>query len=347
MYRKKIHNLNKLILNLKSSKRFETLIPVIIYIVSHVVSLVLVYRSLPFLISLGFIKKAFVGISKILIPFSYVFYILSIINVTKKIKIKKSYIVFLIFVLITGIAIYFYYLIFDYIDNSHYPNYVFTKYYIYMPSLRLYANFQAISVVLTIILVWKEKLGLKNRKGFREGRIFSLLLMIFIIYLSTTIFSDLPGHIRDEITIYKKYIQKSTGFSEYPDLGNLKSSMNFISAITSDDSVIIHPTQSDTFPLIGNQPLIRHDLFPRTLVSAGLEDKYFAENIVGNNIYYILARSVNLKGEPVLFPDKKISAEELVILTKNSDIKKYYNVNYSPEYEKQLPDYEIGLVKIK
>lgn len=70
------------------------------------------------------------------------------------------------------------------------------------------------------------------------------------------------------LNVFQIFNEKGQGYSQ-----RLGPSYLYVDALVKSsptNSEIIHPPQSQNWPLVGNQPIIRYFLFPRTLISGAL-----------------------------------------------------------------------------
>lgn len=338
------------------------------FILSNILSLILIYRSSPFLISFGVIRRVFVGVSSVAIPMVYVVFLIMIVLSAKQKKIFTKFNIRVLFILMVFIAIavissLFY---FNFQDLIKYQNYVFSTYYIYLPSLKFYAYFQILIFCVGFVSYWianfnnlntfaikipskTANIGQSGRRWKNVLTVNNLFFLIIISILPLLLFnlvSDLPFQLKDELFVYHSYIL-SKDKNQSLDFPFLKKELDFIFANTPAGSTIIHPTQSNEYPLLGNEPLIRHDLFPRTLVSAKFASEYI-KNSKNPDIYYILSTYVDAKTKiKTTFPNYKVDAIGITVLFLDGHVEKFVNKIYSPEFADSLKNYDVGLIKLK
>lgn len=340
----KINKLLKYILDTKK----ETII-FMLFILSNIFSLILVFRSSPFMLSLGFLKTVFVGFSQLIIPIVYLLTLAAIVYYVRQRDFYKSLFVKLIVFLSLCISLlvtasYFY---FNYQDLVKYQNFTFSTYYIYVPSLKFYAYVQILGFVVGFV-----SFSIANFDKWKKSMIFNnFFFVIFVALISLILMNivfDIPVHLKDEIFIYHVYI-KDKDKKYVPDFDSFSRELNFIRSNTSPKAMIIHPTQSNEFPLIGNQPLIRHGLFPRQLVSSK-----FAINFINTNknlnedTYYIISKYVDKKlNKEIVFPPYSVETSDIMVMSIDGEVTKIYNRDYSPEMINSLGSFSIGLIKIK
>ena len=310
-------------------------------------SLILIFRSSPFMLSLGLFKRLFVGVSSLVIPLIYVLSLVLIALYAGERDFLSSrgnriFILLVLFIAILAIGSLFY---FNFQDLIHFQNYTFSKFYIYLPSLRFFAYFQILIFVVGFISYWGANFK-KLRMVFTLTNISFLVIVSFLPLILFSIILDIPPQLKDELIIYHSYIL-SKNKDQNPDFPSLKKELDFIKSVTSETSAIIHPTQSNEFPLLGNEPLIRHDLYPRELVSAKFANN-FIKNAKSQDTYYILSvYKDGITNKITIFPDYKINASEILILYFDGHTDRINNIVYSPDMVTKLGNFDIGLIKIK
>ncbi len=161
-------------------------------------------------------------------------------------------------------------------ESSRYPNFLYSK-------IGISVQFLEDHVIGLVLLFFSVSYLLIEKKNkYFSAFSFTYLVETFqkkknSIFLFLTFFSlsffcydsfKFIYHIPTQLRAENRTNKEKFGY-EYSYIEN-------ILAATPEDSVIIHPRQSIIWPFIGNQPMIRYFLFPRTLVSAAILD----ENIV-------------------------------------------------------------------
>lgn len=301
------------------------------------------------MLSLGFLKSISVGFSQLIIPFVYILTLVAIAYYVRQRDAYESMSIRLIIVLSVLVSLlvtasYFY---FNYQDLVKYSNFTFSNYYIYLPSLKFYAYIQILGFVVGFV-----SFSIANFNKWKKNMLFNnLFFVIFIALISLILMNilfDIPVHLKDEINIYHVYI-KDKDKKYVPDFDSLIRELNFIKLNTSPNATIIHPTQSNEFPLLGNQPLVRHSLFPRQLVSSKFALNFIKENKNSSeDIYYIVSKYVDKElNKEVFFPPYNVKTSEIIIMNIDGEVTRISNLNYRPEMIKELTMFDIGLIKIK
>jgi len=334
-----------------STRNLKRILLVGIFLLTNAINFILVLRTSPLIFPLGPLKRLFIGSSQTMLPLSIVSYLFLIIKVGEYWNREKFYRFLYVVIFATAIVVLGIFIYFSLLEAANYPNYVFSQFNIYLPSLRVYSSLQILYISVGIIsliyfrLSRAGKLNIRSRglKGITGG--LATILVAVIVFNSL---SDFTNFIIDEITLYKKYVfASSTARNELPDLGDYYYKIIFIRDNTEENAVILHPKQSEAFPDIGNQPLIRYTLFPRRLVTQDLEEKFFKENEnIETPIYYILARGEGDRSDTI-FPNHPVNAESVTILYNNGTQDTQRNVDYSPAFLKNLENFKIGVIKLK
>jgi hypothetical protein len=166
---------------------------------------------------------------------------------------------FVLGVIIWGITFYF-----NFQEGLHYPNYVYSAYHIYLDGLLSYSNIFNIGSVVVLVIVAKWHNLLSQKSSFlspdRKSTIPTLLLALILLNIIVRI----PQSLYEDFSSVTKMISVN---HPMPDMPELYRQLKFITFHTPESSVIVHPDQSEEYPEIGNQVLIRYLLYPRLLVS--------------------------------------------------------------------------------
>jgi hypothetical protein len=158
----------------------------------------------------------------------------------------------------------------------------------------------------------------------------------------------LPNLIISEVDVLRRYLfLQKTNEGELIEFKDLHSNLSFIKDNTEENSVIIHPQQSEAFPVLGNQPLIRYVLFPRILVTQNLVDKFWKEHSdFSGHVYSMVSVSLE-KGKPIYFPQEAFAVKDFKIMDSNGEAMSLSSGMYSPEYMRSLEEFKIGLVRLR
>lgn len=209
-----------------------------------------------------------------------------------------------------------------YIDYSHYPNYIFSIYGIKPEFLRLISivNYVFLGIILGLfVAIYESKLNKKNIKAkdnesvnnvnkFNILTVINVLAIVILFSMSMYPFINLPILLKESKNDYKKRI------------GNDYVYIDALVKLTPESSNIIHPPQSNSWPLIGNQPIIRFFLFPRVLISGRLIDN---NNIVSNfktSFFVVIDKTDSANDWPVI---EKVRRE---IMFDGKNYVKYSNI---------------------
>ncbi|HCR35708.1 TPA: hypothetical protein DIU22_01520 [Candidatus Woesebacteria bacterium] len=317
------------------------------FILSNLMSLFLVFRSSPFMISMGVIRRVFVGSSRLLIPMVYVFFLLVVISFSKRLAADKNIKTKLIALLVAVLAlvVIFSLFYFNYQDLIHYSNYSFSRYYIFLPSLKFYANFQVLMLVVGFVSYWIFSFN-KWKKVLTINNISFLIVVSLLPLIIFNILVGIPSELKDELYIFRTFVLKNN--RQIPDFQSLRDELDFITSNTPPTATIIHPTQSNEFPIIGNQPLIRHGLFPRTLISAKYATDFLLQINNQTDIYYMLSVSYDPTTRiQTIFPNYQVNTSEILILYFDGSVRRVDKPLYVPELVNNLGQFDIGLIKLK
>ena len=306
-------------------------------IFSNILNLVSIFRAASWFDFVKTYKQIFFT----LLTLSYPLYILSMAVLVFSLGKQKVYRLLLLFASsIAGITLLAAF-VFNFLEARNYANYVYSRYGIFLPSLRSYADFQLILLSLSFLIFNQRKqrvieklLNLKNLQ---------LIVVIVIVY---GILSSFPPFFEVQGLIWKNYvILPADEKKEALDLGNFTELTKFITEESSEDVIIINPSQSVDYPTIGNQALLHYFVFPRTLVSASLSEKYLSETWDKKTpVYSILIKS---EVEDKFFPQTEIMAEKIVVLRNDGSKDMYFNIEYGSGFLKKVGEFRIGLIKHK
>lgn len=153
-------------------------------------------------------------------------------------------------------------------EENSYPNFLYARYGITFSQLELMSFISALQLLFFLcILLYDFAIDIKKvvrvdvkRASYLEKS--SLLLALFglscLTMLGVYAVSNLPFTLRDE---KKGYESKAGVHYKY---------IKLMAEHIPEKAKVIHPPQGEKWPAIGNQPLIRFFLFPRTLISGAL-----------------------------------------------------------------------------
>ena len=211
----------------------------------------------------------------------------------------------------------------------NYPNYIYSKYGITIIQLQ-FMNFVALLELMLFITIYLFNVGgrtstnlnipVSNVKFLGNNNMFngkitfekvsvliSTLSIFGLFVLSTSVFLDWTKLSSTSREGYEAKVGKDYKYIE------------LISTKTSKDVKIIHPPQGNTWPAIGNQPLIRYFLYPRILISGALIDNNEITQEIGEAYFIEINSDNNLTHWPLLETEKMSVT---------------FNETYSVKYEK-------------
>jgi len=193
------------------------------------------------------------------------------------------------------------------LEFKFYPNYLYQHYGITIAQLKLMSFIAALQIMIFLaFLVYrstydKAKKLLSYNPGNKKGEVDTLNNASFFVSLV----GILSLFILSGGTLLNWNVLMSESKEGYE--GKVGIDYKYIKLIvdnTSSDVMVIHPPQGDKWPAIGNQPVLRYFLYPRTLVSGTLvEDQKYVENIDGS--YFVLIDPNGNREWPVINFEKK------------------------------------------
>ena len=311
-----------------------------------VLNLILILRSSPLLTESGF--GAIFPLLQIVAFSCYPLNLLVAVGIGRDWERSRIYrfLFALVAVIPTAFVIISFY--FNFLESSNYPNFVFSKYFIYLPSLQIFTDFQLMVLMTGILSIFSFKSNSKLGPGKGLEKLMTALSLMILSVIVFNNLSNIPKVVAGEIMLVRKYVfTPKNQQNPYPDLGDFYQRISFVRDNTEADSIIVHPTQSNNFATIGNQPLIRHDLFPRTLVTISRIDDFYNENQnFTESLYYIVAKAEIPGGEPY-FPNFPIKARSVKILFMDGSIKSFENIEYNAQFIEGIGEFRIGIIELK
>ena len=156
-------------------------------------------------------------------------------------------------------------------EITTYDNYIYFNFGIKYQDIQVVTVSSTISSLILLLptIIRENKYLSKNISKIIdefELSVKNLLLLLFsfsAVYL--LIFPSL-------LNLVEKFHQINIYDQSKRTYGNLNEYVNVAEKFIGTNSILIHPPQSNDFPYIGNQPVIRYYLFPRTLISGGYQD---------------------------------------------------------------------------
>jgi hypothetical protein len=313
---------------------------VLVVIGASVLNLSSVFRTLPSLLLARFDGLFFSRLYTPALYLSYPLYILAIIVVV--IKSRKFFIykllLWIILFFVASILIGSIYL--SLLEAKNYSNFVFSNYHIFLPSLKTYAEFHTVLVIMGLLFFIQKEI--KLLKNIVSANNFIVLFLAVFLY---SIVFDYPQLLSQELLYWRNYILVPVNQRPQAlDLRDFSGQMLFLKRNTPDNAVIVHPTQSSEFPFVGNQPLVTYFLYPRLMVSPDAEESYYAspEGKDAKEIFYILAKDSENK---IFFPAGEMITEEIRVLLTDDKVNIYKGVSYNAAFIDSLPDFKVGIIK--
>jgi len=163
------------------------------------------------------------------------------------------------------------------LNKIHYSNYLYSNFGIRPIVLSLLSYFDLFALCMFGVLLVESLFFSESKtsnpgtgKGllrfilndvFSKRKVFvPFVVLLLLIYQSLSSFFSMPTLLKE---VYQDYSQR---------LGSDFIYVEALASFSPEDAVVIHPPQSNLWPLIGNQPVIRYFLFPRILVSGAVFD---------------------------------------------------------------------------
>jgi hypothetical protein len=169
------------------------------------------------------------------------------------------------------------------VDINHYPNYLFSRYGIMPENLRVasFANYLVLGSIVAFFATIFEAISKKKTNRNKATIIsFNYITMLVVFSFSIIVFQSFYPF-TSIVRLSKEYSQ---GYTER--IGNDYVYIETMARLVPRDGFIIHPPQSKEWPLVGNQPMIRYFLYPRTLISGNLVNNQNFLNF--NKLYYFV-----------------------------------------------------------
>ena len=190
----------------------------------------------------------------------------------------------LIFILVISIAGF---LIFGFLEESNYTNYIFSKFHINYVNLVPLISFNFYLATLFLVKGWY----LPNPKNFNKKS--SSFLIAGIIFLLSIYLMNNSSQIISEIGKKSMYMlaNPTASYDEkmYERWGFFYDYMIFVKEKTPEDAVIHLPPMHNPWQLTGNTGLVRYFLYPRTLVNLDepykLSDKNYDYLLISKGFY--------------------------------------------------------------
>jgi hypothetical protein len=219
------------------------------------------------------------------------------------------------FGLITIIYFYLYFL-----ENTNYPNYVFTRFhvhYYHLPNVIILAG-----LFMVFLAVVVHKTTFYSKYFYRLGILRSALIVLSILLLINNFFNTLPK-LLDEINLTYNNFDLSYDEKMRARWGDFYDYMIFVKDNTPEDAVIYHPPQINPWQLEGNQVLLRYFLYPRILIS-GLIDFSDYEGPPITHALIVWGRDLGDGSSEFGWPKGSLYGEKILIFNKGMFENKLY-----------------------
>lgn len=241
---------------------------------------------------------------------------------------------------LAGIFVIVAWLFFTFLERINYSNYVFSTYDIFLPSLQRFANFQVVVLISGYYVYWY----LKKRKRDIRKYLFSVVIVVLFVNIFLGNYTRIIDIILNETKFVVLYKQSGGKIEKTPDFVALRRWSNFIVNYTEENSTVIHPKQSEEYPVVGNQPLIRYFLYPRVLVSTTFADEYLSDSNK-KNIYFLFKRAYDKPGE--YFPSEERDFVKIYIMFLDGTVSEYSKSDFEENFDKIYENLDIGVLKIR
>jgi hypothetical protein len=111
--------------------------------------------------------------------------------------------------------------------------------------------------------------------------------------------------------------------------------IKLLSENSPEDAIVIHPPQGNKWPAIGNQPVLRYFLFPRTLVSGALISKQKFVESLGEAFFVVIDPGgerewplIDYKNKTLIFNEFDYIKYKKLLLIYGNDVSKVYKINF-------------------
>lgn len=172
----------------------------------------------------------------------------------------------------------------------------------------------------------------------------SCLPLAISIYIINSNLSGFPQWVRNETRLTISNMKLPPQDRYELGLKDFHIEMQFVEKHTPRDAIIFHPLQSEAFPIVGNQVLIRFHLFPRRLVSEPLIENFLDDYPETSIVYSILDYGYD-SGNAILSLHKPLNAEEVVLLMNDDTVRNYSNILVTEDWSHNQGDFKIGVIK--
>lgn len=329
--------------------KLQTVIYLITFSVIYLLSFLIIFKpSVSNLLALPYVKFDAV---RLVIVSIYPVMFLALYSIIVKVKknLVDKLIIFSTFLMSAAVIVLN--IIFNYLESINYPNYVYSKFHLYLPYLSQFSTFQTLLVFLAVILFFNRmKIVNSIFTLSRKNELIKLLVNTeFVVALITLIIisSFVPVFVNMSVYEVKMFIRSNFSNLDYRfrtvDLWDVGMKMDFVAKNIPENSSVLLPPQTWDFPEIGNQVLVRYYLFPRVLISPKRVDLYLKDHGGNCELYSLLGEKGNHKLE--YFPETDFKNVNIIIRNKDGKIFDFKNINYDDKFRKTLKGLEIGVIK--
>lgn len=244
---------------------------------------------------------------------------------------------------------------FRFLEKTNFANYVYSNYGIdalLLKNITTYHIIIFIMLALPHLFIDNEDWVFNSKDGVR-GVVKSLSIKFldksnFLAIISSIfLFQVLSGSltvIENEIEVYTNFAENGVVLSnKIVDLPDLERRTEFVKRNTPENSAIVHPPQSNEYPIEGNQVLLRYFTYPRTLVTNEKFTEFLDTKKESQDVYILIVPEWDGDG---YYPYKSFIAKEVLLLFTNGEKAKLENITYTPQLLNELKKIDIGIIKI-
>jgi len=138
------------------------------------------------------------------------------------------------------------------INKANYPNYLYSQFGIIPEHLIAISYFLVVMLTFDILITIYSKQSARKLNYLDIVRILGIIILFCYSVIGIKNFNNIKEW---ALSSYENKLGKQYNYYEY------------LIKYTPESSTIVHPTQSDVWATIGNQPINRYFLFPRKLIS--------------------------------------------------------------------------------
>jgi len=263
-------------------------------------------------------------------------------------KIEKFVLKIYLFILSTLAAASFW---ITFLERKNYHNYVYSTYGLDGPSIEAFLSYSLVFVV-ALLFVHNIALAQELKGGFVSLFIIGLkkvanrtnfIKIVMFLLLVQTLLGTLTVVV-NEIEAYARFSHNWYDLRDkVVDLPDLDRRSRFIKKHTEESSVIVHPPQSVSFPIEGNQPLLRYFLYPRLLVSHARFDDYLNSQTDGKSVYMLIIPEWETDD---YYPSEEYYAFDMYLLTSDGKEVILKNTLYDQKILYKYGNIDIGIMRI-